>query len=150
MCLDIKYQQAVLITKKLITCYKVVIARKRGRRKLQIISPFYDYVFTLNALHTTDLNVKHIEVDNGSIVEEGFHSFTDKAGAQHLIKYLKKTDAELKPGIEKYEIVSCVIPPGSKYYLGNFLVVKISSLGGVSYVRMPSIASNKIIPERII
>lgn len=150
MCLNIEYQQPALIAKKPITCYKVVIARKRGRRKLKIISPFYYHVFILNALHTTELNVRHIKVDNNSIVEEGFHSFTDKAGAQQLIQYLKRTDTELIPDIEKYEIVSCVVPPGSKYYLGDFSVAKFLSLGGVSFVNMPSIASNKIILERII
>lgn len=80
-----------------------------GREYIKLMvmrTPYMDMPVKFNQLYTSELDVR--TGFHGAEVEKGLHSFADAASA----------DYDMIPSNEN--IVQCVIPKGSKYYVGSF------------------------------
>ena len=63
--------------------------------------------------------------DRYNDVEQGIHSLRDKQGVDIEMDYF---------GDDDYRVVRCIIPKGSKYYVGYFDVVKSIASDTIKYI----------------
>jgi hypothetical protein len=122
MCLEIKKRLALYTAKKDKVVYKYIEKRFGG-----YVTPYQGFPIKIGHKYTSDLKV---EKDYYNIVEIGLHSFKNKKDA-----------IEVANKYYEHYIVKCIIPKGSKYYVGTFDIG--SGLYGHKY--MTSYASNEII-----
>lgn len=111
MCLYIEENQQPEIAIEDITCYKVILEN------------FDRYCINTNKLYTYYQKAKIIiggtykskfTINSLGEIERGLHSFTTLEIAEKFIS--------VRLLICKSHIVKCIIPKGSKYYLGRFYV----------------------------
>lgn len=114
MCLRTK-QTTFLVAQKDIVCYKILkVVHNVGRQNKTLIrSPYYtSYTWNLGELRKSKLTsrpLKYTPYSNDRQINVGFHTFKTRREAR-----INKNDIYL--GV----IFKCIIPKGSKYYLGTF------------------------------
>lgn len=99
--------QNVKTAKEDIHCYKVLRIKNT-----HLISPYQKYRYYLNKLVTVDKMIHN----NFGNVYEGLHAYTTKLKALNCIIWMARV---LGWGHDNYKVYNCIIPKGSKYYLGN-------------------------------
>lgn len=111
-----KSEKKVRTAGKNIVCYKVGFIKGSIRLKSKIFEScmrHFEYWFNIEyKIHKDNFKIKHSTVgrdylSNNSIIEHGFHSFTNKNSA------FREDDG-------RGQVVKCIIPAGSKYYVNSF------------------------------
>lgn len=132
MCL-FKIQKTYKIADKDIECYKLL--------NLNLQSCFYNYTYQLETLHKKTWNDEFIKYANSLHTLGGnmFHACLDKHICERFYgakeeKIITKspdgtTQTNYKRSItDKQVLVKCIIPKGSRYYLGTFSEVGCEQL----------------------
>lgn len=95
-------QPKSLIAKKDITCYKVVHPHIKA-----FLSEYRFFEYKIGRTYRLYTGVKQWAPDNYGYMYSGFHSFTTLKNA-------------LEYGGKRMVLLKCVIPKGSRYYVGDF------------------------------
>lgn len=112
MCLIIETNQKAKVAKEDIVCFKVAIELEGGT----LISPYAEHEFELYQMYESDLEIDSF---NKHQVLKGFHSFSNLYDA--VVEAETWIDA-LESDSNKVYIFKCIIPKGSKYYPGTFII----------------------------
>lgn len=99
MCLSRLTTEEPLVAQEDIVCYKVLTRTQH--------SPYYDFYYELELEYYSAL------IKDSYCIEEGFHSFSDEDTAKK-----SKLLIEAGSGYNDCSIYKCIIPQGSKYYVG--------------------------------
>lgn len=132
MCLDLKITATKRTAKKDITCYKyLVLKNENGVSYLQ--TPYRDCIVSIGEIYQSKLEINYYwNCGPTKELNQGLHSFVnlEDARSSHPEYYYEK-------GENSVIYVKCIIPKGTKYYLGQF-------------DGFPSMASEKLIYLEII
>lgn len=113
--------------------FKVFIRLKYGKWQ----APVYDKIYKRNILHTAKINVIHCKAPYiNFLTETGLYSFDDEKHARKYKDYLTNNNIIL----EKYVIVKCLIPKGSRVIICGDKEHKVGEHGA------HIIVSNQLIP----
>lgn len=125
MCLKLRFYSRKRTAKEDIICYKWLRFYPQFGTGINVYrTPFRNASVNIGEKYTSELNSPFIFNEYRSI-DVGLHSFADRSDAEDIMT-------------KNYSvIVQCIIPKGSKYYVGDYY-------GCVSY------ASNTIIYEKVI
>lgn len=131
MCLNLKDPE-LKVSFEDIEVYKVVRKNSYGC----LFTPYRDKIVKLGCLYASILNVYN------DTVTDGLHSFVNiedvKIECQLWLEAYKNHDNSYS---DRFEIVKCIIPKGTTYYVGTF---NINNDGGTRIKVCDSIASSSI------
>lgn len=114
MCLEIKSPNC-LIAEKDIICYKVLLKYKSDQ---MYHSPYWDFIWDFNTKYEQQFSLEYNRRYSIFYVEKGFHTIQCSSDAKCFIDKIY-IDNCFKTLIERFVVVKCTIPKGSKYYKGR-------------------------------
>lgn len=99
---------------KEIVCYKILIEDKEGILR----SPYYLKIWKLKEEQTEKLTEEKVKISEKQIEKRtstGFYTFVSRKIARTTALYVFKSKTK-----GNFKIFKCIIPKGSKYYVGSF------------------------------
>ena len=109
MCLYIGNYDVSVIADEDITVYKIL---RKTYANGHYLSPYQNFGYELGKENQSKL--VRIEYESGkTVIEEGLHTFVRRDEAQCNITLSGRHS-------EEYVIVECIIPKGSRYYVGKW------------------------------
>jgi len=139
MCLNTSANAIPVMADKDITVYKVVLTNTFLDRENdnRYKTPFMFSTVEMGAEYTSTIEPSRVWSDSRVMrIEKGIHSFENFKDAAELVAALYHADHLGTP-----HIAECIIPKGSWYYKGTFLIPPERAR---DYLNVPSFASDKI------